>query len=89
MTAGVTYYYQVIKMKGRKSAFPVRVIKSKEPIEITVNTDNCSGEFVAYFEPAYLYGAEVTVKYDENEAPQTYGFGNKELQDYYGKRIQL
>ena len=84
MTAGVTYYYQVIKMKGRKSAFPVRVIKSKEPIEITVNTDNCSGEFVAYFEPAYLYGAEVTVKYDENEAPQTYGFGNKELQDYYG-----
>ncbi|MFQ7275483.1 MAG: Ig-like domain-containing protein [Blautia sp.] len=84
MTAGVTYYYKVGKRYGRKSEFPVRVIKSKEPVEITVNTDNCSGEFVAYFEPAYLYGAEVTVKYDENEAPQTYGFGNKELQDYYG-----
>lgn len=84
MTAGVTYYYQVIKMKGGKSAFPVRVIKSKEPVEIIINTDYCSGEFVAYFEPAYLYGAEVTVKYDENEAPQTYVFGNKELQDYYG-----
>ncbi len=84
MTAGVTYYYQVIKMKGGKSAFPVRVIKSKEPVEITINTDNCSKEFVSYFEPAYLYGAEVTVKYDENEAPKTYVFGNKELQDYYG-----
>ena len=84
MTAGVTYYYQVEKTNGRKSVFPVRVIKSKEPVEITVNTDNCSGEFVAYFEPAYLHGAEVTVKYGENEAPQTYGFGNKELQDYYG-----